>query len=154
MKTKYYKNTLILLAFLGMTASSQAANAHEFFWQAWSSDYSHHLEHNGRDLQNHHPFQWKGANEGEHDNVININKLLQNGQDLKIIKRITFADRAGYVEVTDLFSKLAYRDQLVFANALDGLLKARKKADYDVFYIRAPNNDILGSYSKHGLDIY
>lgn len=154
MKNKFYKNTLILLSFFGFAALSSPASAHEFFWETWENDYSEHLYNENRSIQHHHPFQWKGAYEGEHNNVVNINKLLQNGQDTRIIHQVTFIDRAGYVDVSDLFTKLSYRDQVVFAHAIDGLLKARKRADYDIFYIRGTGDKLIGSYSKHGLDIY
>ncbi len=107
-----------------------------------------------RTIQHFHPYQWNNTSEGHDLGMINVDKMIENALQKKLIKKVSIQGDVGYVDIYEKFKHLSFRDQNVIAHAVHSLYKAKKGKDYTLFLIRDKNADLFGSYTRYGLDIY
>lgn len=112
------------------------------------------LKPENRDIKNFHPYQWSNTVEGNDIALIDVDAIIQNALTNGIIKQVAIQGEVGYVEVHDLFKNLSFRDKSVIAHAVHSLYRGRKGNQYQLFLIKDEDDNVLGSYTRYGLDLY
>ena len=107
-----------------------------------------------RNVKNFHPYQWSNTVEGNDIALIDVDAIIKNALTNGIIRQIAIQGEIGYVEVYDLFKDLSFRDKNLIAHSIHSLYKGRKGKQYNLFLIKDRDDNVLGSSTRYGLDLY